>query len=40
MTDHAARFTLDGQVGHGIFEHSSFGRHDPSGFTGFDSVAP
>ncbi|MEV1024565.1 hypothetical protein [Streptomyces sp. NPDC050264] len=40
VLDHAARFTLDGQVGHGIFEHGSFGRHDPSGFTGFDSVAP
>ncbi|MFC3571804.1 hypothetical protein ACFOZ0_00550 [Streptomyces yaanensis] len=40
VTDHAARFTLDGQVGHGIFEHGSFGRHDPSGFTGFGSVAP
>lgn len=40
VIDHAARFTLDGQVGHGIFEHGSFGRHDPSGFTGFDSVAP
>ncbi|WP_455355018.1 hypothetical protein [Streptomyces sp. SYSU K217416] len=40
VTDHAARFTLDGQVGHGIFEHGTFGRHDPSGFTGYDSVAP
>ncbi|MCX4552323.1 hypothetical protein OG204_05185 [Streptomyces sp. NBC_01387] len=40
VTDHAARFTLDGQVGHGIFEHGSFGRHDPSGFTGYESVAP
>jgi hypothetical protein len=39
VVDHAARFTLDGRVGHGIFEHGSFGRHDPSGFTGFDSVA-
>ncbi|PWI19827.1 hypothetical protein DI272_40930 [Streptomyces sp. Act143] len=39
VTDHAARFRLDGQVGHGIFEHGSFGRHDPSGFTGFDSTA-
>lgn len=39
VIDHAARFTLDGQTGHGIFEHGSFGRHDPSGFTGFDSVA-
>ncbi|MFB9513089.1 hypothetical protein [Streptomyces purpureus] len=40
VTDHAARFTMDGRVGHGIFEHGSFGRHDPSGFTGYDSVAP
>ncbi|MFJ3671632.1 hypothetical protein ACIPSE_34745 [Streptomyces sp. NPDC090106] len=39
VTDHAARFRLDGRVGYGIFEHGSFGRHDPSGFTGFDSVA-
>ena len=40
VTDHAARFRLDGMTGHGIFEHGSFGRHDPSGFTGFDSAAP
>ncbi|MGW7454516.1 hypothetical protein [Streptomyces sp. NPDC054787] len=40
VTDHAARFTLDGRVGHGIFEHGSFGRHDPSGFTDYSSVAP
>ncbi|GGO50882.1 hypothetical protein [Streptomyces lasiicapitis] len=40
VIDHAARFTLDGRVGHGIFEHGTFGRHDPSGFTGFGSVAP
>ncbi|MGW5656241.1 hypothetical protein [Streptomyces humi] len=40
VTDHSARFRLDGRVGYGIFEHGSFGRHDPSGFTGFDSVAP
>ncbi|MEU8775647.1 hypothetical protein [Streptomyces sp. NPDC048606] len=40
VTDHAARFTLDGRVGHGIFEHGSFGRHDPSGFTDYGSVAP
>ncbi|MEU7554625.1 hypothetical protein AB0B01_20180 [Streptomyces sp. NPDC044571] len=39
VTDHAARFTLDGQTGHGIFEHGSFGRHDPSGFTDYGSVA-
>ncbi|MFJ6720595.1 hypothetical protein [Streptomyces sp. NPDC091259] len=40
VTDHSARFTLDGRVGHGIFEHGSFGRHDPSGFTDYTSVAP
>ncbi|AZQ40295.1 hypothetical protein EJ357_07905 [Streptomyces cyaneochromogenes] len=40
VTDHAARFRLDGRVGHGIFEHGSFGRHDPSGFADFKSVAP
>jgi hypothetical protein len=40
VTDHAARFRLDGRIGHGIFEHGSFGRHDPSGFTDFNSVAP
>ena len=26
--------------GFGLFEHASFGRHDPSGFTGWESVAP
>ncbi|MFF4049856.1 hypothetical protein ACFYZ5_24675 [Streptomyces chartreusis] len=40
VTDHAARFRLDGRTGHGIFEHGSFGRHDPSGFADFKSVAP
>ncbi|MCZ4120110.1 hypothetical protein [Streptomyces sp. H39-S7] len=40
VIDHAARFTWDGATGYGIFEHGSFGRHDPSGFTGFDSMAP
>ncbi|MEU6894376.1 hypothetical protein ABZ934_21715 [Streptomyces sp. NPDC046557] len=40
VTDHSARFTLDGRVGHGIFEHGSFGRHDPSGFADYASVAP
>jgi hypothetical protein len=32
VTDHCARATCDGQVGHGLFEHASMGRHDPSGF--------
>ncbi|MEU5209884.1 hypothetical protein [Streptomyces sp. NPDC020742] len=39
VTDHAARFTLEGRTGYGIFEHGSFGRHDPSGFTGYGDVA-
>ncbi|MEV7560751.1 hypothetical protein [Streptomyces sp. NPDC089795] len=39
VTDHSARFTLDGRIGHGIFEHGSFGRHDPSGFADYSSVA-
>lgn len=39
VTDHSARFTLDGQIGHGIFEHGSFGRHAPSGFADYSSVA-
>ncbi|RSO44797.1 hypothetical protein DMH15_09165 [Streptomyces sp. WAC 06725] len=40
VTDHAARFTLEGRTGYGIFEHGSFGRHDPSGFTGYGDTAP
>jgi hypothetical protein len=32
VTDHAARATCDGAVGHGLFEHATMGRHDPSGF--------
>ncbi|MFD9416588.1 hypothetical protein ACFWC9_18045 [Streptomyces goshikiensis] len=39
VTDHSARFTLDGRTGFGIFEHGSFGRHDPSGFADYGSVA-
>lgn len=40
VTDHSARFTLEGRTGYGIFEHGSFGRHDPSGFADYSSVAP
>lgn len=46
VIDHVATARLtgaDGTViaqGVGIFEHGTFGRHDPSGFTGWDSVAP
>jgi hypothetical protein len=30
----------EGQVGVGIFEHASMGRHDPSGFADWSAVAP
>jgi len=40
LIDHSARVTHDGQVGYGIFEHGSIGRHDPSGMTDLGSVAP
>ncbi len=32
--DAAARFTLDGQVGHGLLEYGFVGRFDPAGVTG------
>jgi hypothetical protein len=40
VIDHSARATCDGAVGFGLFEHASIGRHDPSGFTDWMSVAP
>ncbi len=40
VIDHAARGTCDGQEGWGLFEHASVGRHDPTGFADFMSVAP
>ena len=40
VNDFVCRATFDGHEGWGIFEHASFGRHDPSGFTDFASVAP
>lgn len=40
VIDHVGRAVIDGQEGWGIFEHATFGRHTPSGFTGWDSVAP
>lgn len=48
VVDHVARAVWhddgggdhDGAVGNGMFEHGTFGRHDPSGFAGWDSVAP
>jgi hypothetical protein len=39
-TDHAARATLDGQTGYGIFEHGTVGRHAPTGMADLLSVAP
>jgi hypothetical protein len=40
VTDHVARAELDGVEGWGLFEHATVGRHDPTGFTDFMSVAP
>jgi hypothetical protein len=40
VIDHIGRATVDGDEGWGIFEHGTFGRHDPSGFADFLSVAP
>jgi len=40
VIDHVARATCDGSVGYGLFEHASFGRHAPSGFDSWESVAP
>lgn len=40
VVDHAARARCNGAEGYGMFEHASIGRHDPSGFTGLESVAP
>jgi hypothetical protein len=40
VTDHSARATCNGQVGWGLFEHASMGRHDPTGFADWSAVAP
>ncbi|GAA4488750.1 hypothetical protein GCM10023191_018520 [Actinoallomurus oryzae] len=40
MVDHVARATCDGATGYGLFEHGALGRHDPSGFTDWFTVAP
>ena len=40
VIDHVARATCDGAEGWGMFEHGTFGRHDPSGFVDWGSVAP
>lgn len=38
--DHVGRATIDGAEGFGLFEHFCIGRHDPSGFTDFFTLAP
>jgi hypothetical protein len=35
-----ARAVCEGQQGWGMFEHGTFGRHAPSGFADWSSVAP
>jgi len=40
IIDHAARATCAGATGYGLFEHGALGRHDPSGFTDWSTVAP
>ena len=40
VVDHVARARFEGAEGWGMFEHGTFGRHLPSGFTDWGSVAP
>ena len=40
VVDHVARARCDGQEGWGLFEHGTFGRHDPSGFADWGTLAP
>lgn len=40
VIDHVGQATIDGAEGWGIFEHASMGRHDPTGFAGWEDVAP
>jgi hypothetical protein len=40
VVDHVGRATCDGAEGWGLFEHGTMGRHDPSGFADWESVAP
>ncbi len=40
VVDHIGHATCDGAEGWGLFEHASVGRHDPTGFKDFLSVAP
>lgn len=40
VIDHVGRAMCDGAEGWGLFEHASVGRHDPTGFADYASVAP
>ena len=40
VIDHVGRAVCDGAEGFGLFEHGMIGRHDPSGFTDFFTLAP
>jgi hypothetical protein len=40
VTEHLARAWFAGEEGWGLFEHASIGRHDPTGFADWSSVAP
>jgi hypothetical protein len=40
VVDHVARARCAGREGWGLFEHGTMGRHDPSGFADWGSVAP
>jgi hypothetical protein len=40
VIDHIGRATCEGAEGWGLFEHGTMGRHDPSGFADWSSVAP
>lgn len=40
VIDHLAHARLGDEQGWGLFEHATMGRHDPTGFTDWSSVAP
>ena len=40
LLDHVAHATIGEEEGWGLFELGTFGRHDPSGFADYGSVAP
>ena len=40
VVDHVGRARCDGLEGWGLFEHGTMGRHDPSGFADWSSLAP